>query len=253
MVRVLVVDDEQDFIELVTEILKREGYDVDTALSGEEALQFLEEGQTDLILLDLMMPEMDGFDLCKKLGDNPKTSKIPIIMVTVKGDFESIENAYKCMSVKNYITKPFEKENLIKIVGDVLESEKEPAPRKKHPRGVKTGIYKEIVESYPDGIVIMNSENTVIDVNDSFEGITGFLKEDVLGAKNLPELIKPQDDEGNTILVSEAFRACFCDEPTSTSVFNIINKNGVKIKVACTVFKIKSKTTVIVLRNITQD
>jgi PAS domain S-box-containing protein len=101
-------------------------------------------------------------------------------------------------------------------------------------------VYKEIIDGYPEGIVLLDRDNIVVDVNDAFVAITGFLKKDVLGLKNLPELLKPQDDEGGKILVSEAFRACFCDDPISTAVFNIVNSKGMKMKVVSTVFKTKS-------------
>jgi PAS domain S-box-containing protein len=253
MVQILVVDDEQDALDLITSMLIKEGFKTATALTGEEALRVLEKKPVDLILLDLMMPDMSGFEVCEKMEKNPKLSSIPVVVVTAKGDFESIETAYKCSIVKNYIAKPFEKENLLKIIKEVLKTEKTQKPRKKLTKSLKEGLYKEIIESYPEAIVILDDENAVLNVNNAFEAMTGFKKEEVISSRNLPELLKPQDDEGNVILFSEAFRACYCDDPMSTAVFNIINRSGVKLRVVSTVFKTKSKVTVIVLRNITTN
>ncbi len=247
MVNVLVVDDEPDVIELLTIILKREGYKVESALSGKEALKKLRETTVDLVLLDLMMPEMDGFEVCKEIYHNPSIRSTPVIVVTAKGDFDSIEKAYKYSSVRAYIAKPFDKTTLLKTIKDVLRKEKATVPKKRPIKKLNDEIFREIIERFPDGIVLLDSKNTVLTVNNSFEGMTGFSKAEVVGYENLPELLKPLDDEGNLLLASEVFKACYCNDPSSTSTFNMINKQGIKLKIDSTIFKIKSKITVIVL------
>src|SRR3989304_8731916 len=192
-----------------------------------------------------MMPEMRGFEVCNELQKNPRTSKIPIIVVTAKGDFESIEKAYKCGSVKNYVAKPFERSTLLTTITEVLETGKTRAEKKAASKTIHEGVYREIIDGYPEAIVLLDNENTILDVNNTFEAITGFSKDEEVGSRDLPGFLKPQDDNGNMLLVSEAFRACFCDDPISTATFNIINKNGMKLKVITTVFKTKSKMTVV--------
>ncbi len=252
MAKILVVDDEKDFLELVSKMLKNAGYETESALSGKEAFEKLGQNNVDLILLDLMMPEMHGFQVCEELEERPDTRHIPIVVITAKGDLSSIQKAYKCDSVKNYIAKPFEKENLLKTISHVIESKKAGKKEKKALLKIKDYVYREIFENYPEGLVLLNSDNAVVDLNSAFEAMTGLSKKEVLGAKNLPELLRPTDDEGNWVLVSDAFRACFCDDPISTAIFNITNKEGLKLKVVCTIFKTGSKITVIVFRNITQ-
>src|SRR6266545_239718 len=82
--KILVVDDEPDALELISYNLKAAGYDVITADDGEEALKKARAGQPALILLDVMLPEVDGLEVCKTLRRDPATSPIPIIMLTAK-------------------------------------------------------------------------------------------------------------------------------------------------------------------------
>jgi PAS domain S-box-containing protein len=247
MVSVLVVDDEEDVIELLTIILKKEGFNIESALSGKEALRKLSEIKVDLILLDLMMPEMDGFEVCKEIYTDPLLKNIPIIVVTAKGDFDSIEKAYKFNTVRNYITKPFDNTTLLKTINGVLRKGKAEIPKKRPTKKISSEIFREIIERFPDGIALLDNKNTVLTVNNSFEGMTGFSKEEVIGYGVLPELLRPLDDEGAPLLNSEVFKACYSNDPSSTSTFNIINKQGIKLKLNSTVFKTKSRITVIVL------
>ncbi len=101
--KILVVDDEQPLVELLTANLQREGYEVISAGDGVTALELAESQKPDLILLDWMLPKLDGFEVCKRL--RPKTSA-PIIMVTAKG--EEIDKILGLeMGADDYITKPF--------------------------------------------------------------------------------------------------------------------------------------------------
>ena len=84
--RILVVDDEEDILELVRYNLAREGYHVSGALSGEEALKKARDEAFDLIVLDLMLPGIDGLEVTKKLKANEKTQNTPIVMLTAKGE-----------------------------------------------------------------------------------------------------------------------------------------------------------------------
>jgi len=247
MVNVLIVDDEEGIIELLTLILKKEGYSVESALSGQEAMKKLREVNVELVLLDLMMPGMDGFEVCKEIFSNPVLRDIPVIVVTAKGDFDSIEKAYKYSPVRAYIAKPFDNTTLLKTIKDVLGKETVQPPKKMSTKKLKDQIFREIIERFPEGIVLLDDKNTVLKVNNSFEGMTGFSKTEVVGYGNLPELLKPLDDYGNMLLTSEVFKACYSNDPSSTSTFNIINKQGIKLKIDSTIFKIKPKITVIVL------
>ena len=106
---ILIVDDTVANLDLLAELL--DNYDIIDATSGEEALEILEEEKVDLILLDIMMPGMDGFEVCRRLREKPETKEIPIIFITAKNDEDSIEKAYD-IGGSDYITKPFKPKEL---------------------------------------------------------------------------------------------------------------------------------------------
>jgi len=109
---ILIVDDVPRNIQLLGSILKQENYDIEFATSGYEALEWLASKRFDLILLDIMMPEMDGLELCRKIKDNPVTREISVIFLTAKADADSVINGFEVGAV-DYITKPFNSKELL--------------------------------------------------------------------------------------------------------------------------------------------
>ncbi|HHS14501.1 MAG TPA: response regulator transcription factor [bacterium] len=122
---ILVVEDEEDILELIVFNLKKEGYEVTALQSGEEALQQVSARPPDLILLDLMLPGADGFEVCKILKNDPHTSSIPIIMLTAKGEEADIVTGLE-LGADDYITKPFSPRVLIARIRAVLRRPKQP-------------------------------------------------------------------------------------------------------------------------------
>ena len=117
---ILIVDDTPTNIQLLNSML-REQYKVKAATSGEKALKIARtEPQPDIILLDIMMPEMDGFEVCKILKSKPETKDIPVIFLTAKNDTEDIVKGFKLGGV-DYITKPFKREELIVRVNNHVQ------------------------------------------------------------------------------------------------------------------------------------
>ena len=112
---VLAVDDEPDILEAVKDLLEDFGYQVVTCSSGAEAMVKLNELTPHLILLDISMPKMSGLDVLMQLKNNPKTSSIPVIMLTAKMETETIWKAQK-MGAVDYIVKPFKADELLKWV-----------------------------------------------------------------------------------------------------------------------------------------
>ena len=104
--RILVVDDEEDLLELVRYNLTKEGYDVTCVASGEEALKAARKLPPDLIVLDLMLPAVDGLEVCRRLKADARTREVPIIMLTAKGE-ESDMIAGLERGADDYIAKPF--------------------------------------------------------------------------------------------------------------------------------------------------
>jgi len=108
--KILVVDDEKDVIELLKFLLEKDGYTVVTAYNGRDAIKRAAQEIPELILLDVMMPEMDGYAVQTQLMDNPVTESIPIIILTAKGQLRDV--FAMSTNVKAYIEKPFDPKTL---------------------------------------------------------------------------------------------------------------------------------------------
>jgi len=129
--KILAVDDEQDIIELLSYNLSREGFEVTTAMDGEEALKKVMAKSFDLVILDLMMPGIQGMELCRILRNDPKTKDLPIIMLTAKT--EEVDRILGLeMGADDYITKPFSPRELIARIKAVLRRAKRALPEGKY-------------------------------------------------------------------------------------------------------------------------
>jgi two-component system phosphate regulon response regulator PhoB len=118
--KILVVDDEPDALELVEFNLRQAGYEVSSAADGAEALKKARSTIPDLVVLDLMLPEMDGLEVCKVLRRDPATARIPIVMLTAKaGEVDRILGLE--LGADDYITKPFSPRELVLRVKNVLQ------------------------------------------------------------------------------------------------------------------------------------
>jgi len=116
---ILVVDDEQDLLDLIEYNLKKEGFDVLKAENGQQGIDIAKENKPDLVLLDIMMPKMDGLTVCEKIRKNNNTSSIPIIFLTARGD-EKTEIEGLNLGADDYITKPISTTKLISRIKAVL-------------------------------------------------------------------------------------------------------------------------------------
>ncbi len=122
--RVLVVDDERHIVRLVQVNLERQGYEVLTAYDGVECLEKAKSEQPDLIVLDVMMPRMDGFEALQRLKSDPETSHIPVIMLTARTQDRDVLQGYQ-YGADLYLTKPFSPMELLSLVRRVFESQEE--------------------------------------------------------------------------------------------------------------------------------
>ena len=142
MNKILIVDDEPDIVELVTYNLKKDGFRVTTASGGEEALDKIRKGAFDLVVLDLMLPGIQGVEICRIIRNDPKTAGTPIIMLTAKG--EEVDRVIGLESgADDYITKPFSARELIARIKAVLRRTGEKASAEKIVRIGKLVINKE--------------------------------------------------------------------------------------------------------------
>lgn len=117
---ILVVDDNMENLRLVSGHLLEKGHKIALATSGEEALHLLEKTEFDLILLDIMMPGMDGIELCHRIKQCPDWMDLPIIFLTARDDTLDLVEGFK-MGAADYITKPFVREELLVRVDNHLQ------------------------------------------------------------------------------------------------------------------------------------
>jgi len=118
--KILVVDDEKDLSGIVTFRLQSAGYEVSIALDGQEALDKVKKENFDLVILDLMLPKIDGYKVCRMLKSDEKYKDLPIILFSAKAQAEDIKSGEDA-GADAYITKPFEPQALLKKVKDLLK------------------------------------------------------------------------------------------------------------------------------------
>lgn len=121
---ILIVEDNPQTVKLIKFILEKNEYSTISAKDGEEGLQMAREKKPDLIVLDLMLPGMDGYRVCEILKANPKTKEIPILVLTALDTGADFEKALE-KKADWYITKPFEPQHLLKRVNYLIEKRKE--------------------------------------------------------------------------------------------------------------------------------
>lgn len=124
---ILVVEDEDDIRELIELNLSREGYQVESVASGEDALRAVSESAPDLVLLDLMLPGVDGLEVCRRIKKNAATSNIPVVIVTAKGEEPDVVAGLE-LGADDYVTKPFSPRVLLARIRAVLRRQEAPPP-----------------------------------------------------------------------------------------------------------------------------
>ena len=125
---ILIVDDEEDILELIEFNLVREGYNVTGVLTGEEAIKTIQNHTIDLMILDLMLPGIDGFEVTKQLKNNPDIPDVPIVILSAKGEEADVVTGLE-LGADDYISKPFSPKILIARIRSIL--------RRKIPRDMK--------------------------------------------------------------------------------------------------------------------
>ncbi len=119
--RIFIADDESGFVSTLRSRLEFEGFVVTTAVDGKEALQRITDEKPDLILLDIMMPTMNGYQVCRELKTNADTRPIPVLKQTAKSQ-ERDKSWGKEAGADDYVTKPFDMEDLIETIGGLLNT-----------------------------------------------------------------------------------------------------------------------------------
>jgi DNA-binding response OmpR family regulator len=117
--RILIVDDEPNIVISLEYLMKREGWETSVAADGEAALAALEKGRPDLVILDVMLPRMNGFEVCRRLRADPRWQGVRILMLTAKGRDTEVEKGLG-LGADAYVTKPFSTKDLISQIRALL-------------------------------------------------------------------------------------------------------------------------------------
>ena len=125
MHRILIVDDEPNIVLALELLMKKEGYEVHTVADGERAVQAAKELRPDLILLDIMMPKMDGYEVCQRIRSDVLLKDVSIIMLTAKGREVEREKGM-ALGADHYITKPFSTRQVVMKVREILTAKSGP-------------------------------------------------------------------------------------------------------------------------------
>jgi diguanylate cyclase (GGDEF)-like protein/PAS domain S-box-containing protein len=179
--RLLVVDDLAENIRLMRAILKPAGYDVLAAMDGASALQMAHESAPDLILLDVMMPGMDGYNVCSRLKEDDATRSIPVIFVTAIDDAEAETRGF-ALGAADFITKP------IKLPVVLARVKTHLALYEQH-RNLE-GMFRDVTEFAPDALFLSDSKGRIVRINEEAERITGYRREELIG--QLIEVLLPE-------------------------------------------------------------
>lgn len=191
--RVLIVDDEINHLNSLREIIKCENYDVSLANSADEAIQILDTGMIDLLLLDLNMPETGGIEVMKHIGRNEINTTV--IVVSGESTFEAAENALK-YGAYDYVRKPYSIEGLLNSLKNAFKKRQlEHENQSMQLRLLKSEkLHRYIVDKSPDIVYMLDSEGRFTFVNERMEKTLGYNKSDVIG-KHYTSIVHDDDLE----------------------------------------------------------
>ena len=201
--KILLVDDTPANIDVLRRILGNEGLEISVAMNGETTLTLVGKNRPDLILLDVMMPGIDGFETCERLKADPDTRNIPIIFVTAKTDLEDVVRGFKVGGV-DYITKPFKREEVLSRAKTHLSikrliQEQELLNNKLQAQNDELieseNQYRIILEKSADGVFRLDSEGKIINSNAKFHSALGFDAKEIVG-KPIMDIVNSEDPSG---------------------------------------------------------
>jgi PAS domain S-box-containing protein len=202
---ILIIDDNPENLRVLGDILDIKGYEVLIASSGPEAFEVIKSPSPDLILLDIMMPGMDGHEVCRKIKDDPDLSRIPVIFISALGATEPKIKAFREGAV-DYITKPFHVEEVIARVQTHLQLAQidalkhEISERKKAEEALRESEdrFRKVFDQSSEGIVLAERKSgTILYANSSLETLLGCPLEEII-AGGMPAMLGHFEDETGT-------------------------------------------------------
>lgn len=229
--KVMIVDDTPANIDVLRRILGEDGFEISIAMTGESALTLVEKNRPDLILLDVMMPGIDGFETCERLKANPATKDIPIVFVTAKTEVEDVVRGFKVGSV-DYIAKPFKREEVVSRVKTHLRIElliKEQAGLNKRLQDQNNELvesenqYRIILDKSSDGVFRLDAEGKILSSNKRFGSELGFEPKEIF-ERPIMDIVNSENPEK---IYHEIVTRRFGDRATSNlKVQFCVNENS---------------------------
>ena len=201
--KILLVDDTPANIDVLRGILSKEGYEISISMRGEAALALVEKNRPDLILLDVMMPGIDGFETCERLKANLNTRDISVIFVTAKTELEDLVRGFE-VGGADYIAKPFKREEVLSRVKTHLKIErlvqdKESLNEKLQDQNdelmASQNQYRIILEKSSDAVFRLDAEGKILTGNSKFHSLLGFDAQEVIG-KPIMDIVNSEDPSG---------------------------------------------------------
>ncbi len=198
--KLLIVDDTPANIDVLRRFMEEEGYDISIAPDGNIALKIINKNKPDLILLDVMMPGIDGFEVCRQLKESDDTKDIPVIFVTAKTETSDIVKGFQMGGV-DYITKPFKREEVLSRVDTHLKIQnliKEKTRLNKVLSDKNDELiesenqYRIIIDKTADGVFRLDQNGKMLHTNARFYSLLEFSSDEIEG-KNIGDLINTEE------------------------------------------------------------
>ena len=181
---ILIVDDAPANLELLRKLMSEQGYQVYVALSGERALAIAQRAQPDLILLDVVMPDMDGFETCQQLKQNPLTQRIPVIFMSARSDTDDVVAGFDIGAV-DYIAKPLRMAEVCARVRAQLQIRSNSETQEEQAERLRT-----IVNHMAEGLLIIEADGRIQYTNPACDHYLGY-RENELPGRSIAELLSP--------------------------------------------------------------
>ena len=217
---ILLVDDNLSSLEVLRGVLVGQGYRLTSASSGPEALEMVTQVNPDLILLDAMMPEMDGFEVCRRIREQPGIAEVPVIMVTALEDRNSRVRGFEA-GADDFVSKPFDRREIrarVKTVTSLNRFRRLAEER---------GKVEKLVTLSPDGILLLDGSGNIRMTNPAFSQMVGVAEPDLIG-RNFLGFIAPDDIEHCT----KCFKQVMTEEVPSKRVeISILREGGETLNV----------------------
>lgn len=225
--KILIVDDEKELVALVSLHMNMAGYKVLSASDGKRALELAQEEKPDLIILDLMLPKIDGWEVCKRLREIQETKDIPVIMLTCRAETEDKLKGFEA-GADDYITKPFSPRELVARVKRVLaRAEKIPAMPRRYVRGnLKIDLENFSVKVKDREICLTEKEKAILKVLVSKPG-------ELLTHEQILDAVWGQDnivEYANIDVHIRHIREKLEDEPSNPKIIKTVKGEGYKFE-----------------------